>query len=236
MSRPVASDGLDSTAAGNRFQLSPQQLEYFQTFGFLKLPGLFDNEIVRLTEGFDEVFANHEPNWVLTDDKLHQIENPTFEDRRRVIIGPFIDRSDKLQWLANDPRVTGIVTGILGEAYEALPTDGHIFHCDTSWHPDVYGLPDDGFRLKLSFYLDPQYGQSGAIRVMLGSNHDDGAYDKALMRNLYQEPSKIKDRLGVEADEIPCWIVETEPGDLVCWNRRPITPPSTASPGGVCSR
>ena len=199
------------------FRLSPQQVAYFDTFGFLKLPELFKADVKRLSEGFEEVFAKQEPDLVLTDDPLQQTNNPVFEDMRRTIIYNFIEKSDKLRWLSSDSRVVGIVTSIMGENYELRPTDAHIFDCDTSWHPDLGS--DDHFRLKLSFYLDSQTADRGAIRLIPGSHHET-SYAKTLFQNLYGSPEKVKQNYGVEAHEIPSWTVESEPGDLICWNFR----------------
>jgi len=198
--------------------LSPQQVEFFHTFGFIKLPGLFKAEIDRLIDGFDEAFATRTPDKVIKEDPLQETDNPVFKDRKRVVIYHLVEQSDKLRWLAADPRVLGIVKSIMGENYEARPTDGHIFDCDTSWHPDM-GV-DDRYRIKLSFYLDPQRADSGAIRLIPGSNFNESAYAQTLLRNLYGSPEKIRRNYGVEADQIPSWTVETDPGDLICWNFR----------------
>jgi len=206
-------------SSATAFHLSAQQLQYFQSFGFIKLPGLFKPEIERLQEGFDEAFATRTPNKILREDPLQETDNPTFTDRKRVILFHLIEKSDALRWLASDPRVLNIVTAILGDDYETRPTDGHIFDCDTSWHPDMDLGGDNRARLKLSFYLDPQRANSGAIRLMPGS-HLDGDYANALMTNLYGSPHKVKALCGVDASEIPCWTVETDPGDLICWNFR----------------
>jgi ectoine hydroxylase-related dioxygenase (phytanoyl-CoA dioxygenase family) len=197
--------------------LSPQQVEFFDTFGFIKLPGLFKAEIDTLIKGFDEAFATRTPDKVIKEDPLQETDNPVFKDRKRVILYHLVEQSDKLRWLASDPRVLGIVKSLIGENYEARPTDGHVFDCDTSWHPDM-GV-DSRYRIKLSFYLDPQRADSGAIRLIPGSNHES-PYAKTLLQNLYGSPQKIRNNYGVEADQIPSWTVETDPGDVICWNFR----------------
>ncbi|MEM7125321.1 MAG: hypothetical protein AAF702_03275 [Chloroflexota bacterium] len=40
-------------------QLSPQQLNFIETFGYLALPGLLDDKIGQITDAFEAVFANH---------------------------------------------------------------------------------------------------------------------------------------------------------------------------------
>jgi len=209
---------LSESAGVSTFGLSSQQLAYFRTFGFIKLPGLFKDDIARLTDGFDEAFATRTPSKVIRQDQLQETDNPAFSDRKRTILFHLVEQSDRLRWLAADPRVMGIVTAIIGERYEARPTDGHIFDCDTSWHPDMGS--DKRFRLKLSFYLDPQRADSGAIRVIPGSHFHESTYAGTLLTNLYGSPQKVKNVYGVDASEIPCWTVESDPGDVICWNFR----------------
>jgi phytanoyl-CoA dioxygenase PhyH len=208
----------DAAEPGVGFSLSPQQLLYFRTFGFLRLPGLFKPDVDRLIDGFEEAFATRPPDKVITVDQLQETDNPAFTDRKRTILYHIVEKSEKLRWLAGDPRVVGIVNAIVGPHHEARPTDGHIFNCDTSWHPDMGS--DDRFRLKLSFYLDPQHADSGAIRLIPGSHFHDGPYAKLLLEHLYGSAQKIRGSYGVDPDDVPCWTIETEPGDLLCWNFR----------------
>jgi hypothetical protein len=205
----------EPSAVAGAFNLSRQQVAFFHTFGFLKLPGLFKDEIAGITEGFDEVFANNEPDLVLSDDPLQETDT-VFENRRRMIMYRIIHRSDKLRWLATDPRLHNIASSVIGAKYELRPTDGHVFHCDTSWHPDKGS--DNRFRIKMSFYLDPQRANSGAIRLIPGSQHQESAFANDLLLNLYGSPQMVKDNYGIEADAVPCVTVETDPGDMICWN------------------
>jgi hypothetical protein len=200
------------------FSLTSQQVAFFHTFGFLKLPGLFKADADRLIAGFDEAFATHAPDKVITDDMLQDTDNPVFTDRKRSIIFRIVERTESLRWLMTDARIRGIVQSLVGDRYEARPTDGHIFDCDTSWHPDMGS--DDRFRVKLSFYLDPQRANSGAIRLIPGSHYVDCDYSKTLLQDLYGRPQKVRQVYGVEAEEIPCCTIDTDPGDLLCWNFR----------------
>lgn len=192
--------------------LSPQQLAFFETFGFLKVPGLFTDDIGTITEGFEEVFAAN-ASWD-TNEELH------FNDRRS-IIPAFIDKSDRLRWLRDDPRVVGIVTAILGPDHEYAESDGNVFACDTSWHADIYAAPLDQYHLKLSFYLDPLDSATGAIRLIPGSNHYQSAFASVLRSDL-ETPTSVREHYGVDPEDIPSWTLATEPGDLVLWNFRSI--------------
>lgn len=217
VSQPTVCDPADVPHA-----LSAQQLRFFDTFGFLRVPALFTAEIETITEGFEAVFAEN-PTWD-TNAELH------FDDRRS-IIPAFIDKSEQLSWLRDDPRVVGIVSSVLGPDYEYAESDGNCFYCDTSWHADIYSAPIDQPHLKLSFYLDPLTAASGAIRLIPGSNHHTSEFARALRRDL-ETPTSVRELFGVEPEDIPSWALETMPGDLVMWNFRTVH----ASFGGSARR
>lgn len=201
--------------------LSPQQLNYFRTFGFLKLKGLFRDDIDRIGDGFDALFRKLEPDMVLADDPLQRTGNATFPEHRRRILHPFVERSDELRWLLDDARILGVAESILGPRFEqAPPTDASIFDCDTSWHADLYTAPIERFHIKLSLYLDRQLDEHGAIRFIPGSNFHESQYARALRNELYGDNERVRRNFGVECHEIPSFAIESEPGDLVCWNYR----------------
>ena len=207
------SDALGGAAAEGH-ELSPQQIAFFETFGFVKLPGLFRAEADRLIAGFEEVFANEASPVMETNEKLHL-------EQRRVIALSIIDKSDDLRWLRDDPRVLGVVHALMGERYEFAESDGSLFYCESSWHADTYGAPLDQYHLKLSFYLDPLDGDSGAIRMIPGTNHFREVFGRTLRKNL-MNPTKIKRIYGVEGNEIPSWPIDSQPGDVIVWNYRTI--------------
>ena len=78
--------------------LTDQQTRYFDTFGFLKFPGLFEDEIGLITEAFETVWAES------------GIEHRYVE---RSYITPFADRHEYLSALLDDPRIDGVVRRIL---------------------------------------------------------------------------------------------------------------------------
>ena len=128
--------------------LTPQQVSFFETFGYLRLPGLFLDEIADITEGFEAVFADPEVPRLDYEVELHRNE-------RRVMIPTFIDRHPALVHLRDDPRITGVARALLGESFEYAESDGNLYFCDSEWHCDIYGAPMTQDHLKLSFYLDP---------------------------------------------------------------------------------
>jgi hypothetical protein len=200
------------SVAHEGFRLSPQQVAYFNTFGFLHLRGLFQDDIGWINAAFERVFADpqHE-HWEMYG-SLHG-------EQRRIIVASFIDKDEDLQRLRDDPRVLGVVRSLIGDVYEYAESDGNVWYCETFWHSDVYGSPLSTFHVKLSFYLDPLRADSGAIRLIPGSNFYSESYAQALHRDLFNH-EKINETYGVEGSELPAWTLESDPGDLIIWNQR----------------
>jgi hypothetical protein len=201
-----------SVAVSPEHRLTPEQRRFFDTFGFLKLEGLFAADIESITEGFEAVFAKEEPWDYLNDLHFNQ---------RRQIVPDIAGRSPVLGSLLSDPRTVGVVSSLLGDEYEVRASDGSIFSCDTSWHADTFDAPLTRRHVKISLYLDPLSSDSGAIRVLPGTNFWQTAYATELRRDL-DDPSKIQEHLGVAPQDLPSWTIQSRPGDAVVWDFRVI--------------
>lgn len=205
--------------------LSEQQLNFFEIFGFLKLPGFFLDEVGEITEAFEEVFAakallqalhleTDDPPWLETNFDLHF-------NKPRVTIPLITERHERLAQLQVDPRVTTIVSQVMGpeRRWESTGADASLFYCDTSWHVDSYGAPLKQYHVKLSMYLDELGGENGAIRVMPGTNFPLGPFARRLLP-LLDDPAVLEETLGVPAADLPAYTITSTPGDLVLWNYR----------------
>jgi hypothetical protein len=212
----------DGASVPATYRLTPQQVAFFNAFGFLRLRGIFAAEVGRLIEGFEEVFAREEPTMVITRDQdVLQQTNPPRETSYRHIIQPgFTDRSEKLRDLPGDPRVLGIAGSLMGGRAEYLSSDANLFYADTSWHPDLYGAPIEIPHVKLSFYLDTLRADTGAVRVIPGTSFHRSGFAQLMMKQLFVPPSEIRRRFGVEPDEIPCFTIDNDPGDVLVWSFR----------------
>jgi hypothetical protein len=194
--------------------LTQQQVRFFETFGFLKMPGLFRDESDEITAAFEAVFAADGHPRMETYVELHG-------EQRRQIIPQFVTKHPTLDALRRDPRVVGIVTSLLGEDHEYAESDGNLFDCESLWHSDTYGAPMLIHHVKLSFYLDTLRGDSGAIRVIPGTQHFKETFATAL-RNGFRDSAKIEEQFGVDPRDIPAIVLETDPGDVVVWDFRTI--------------
>jgi ectoine hydroxylase-related dioxygenase (phytanoyl-CoA dioxygenase family) len=192
--------------------ITEQQLTFLQTFGFLRLPGLFADEIQEITEAFETVFA--EPANFRMD-----MNEPLHRNDRRVIIPMFIDHHPTLARLREDERILGIARTVLGGDAEYAESDGNLAFCHSEWHADTYGAPMSTRHIKLSFYLDPLRADSGAIRVLPGTQYWQSPYAKDL-RRAFRDFGKAADVFGVDSTEIPAVVIDSDPGDILVWDYR----------------
>lgn len=214
MSQAITPQPDASAPADARYLLTPQQIHYFDTFGYLKLPGLFAEDIDDILRGFEDLFGNEEqPVWE-TQEELHG-------DQRRVIIPGFIEQSPRLAPLQHDPRVVGVVQSLVGPQYKWASSDGNLFYCESYWHSDMYAAPLHHYHVKLSFYLDDLTGENGAIRIIPGSHFHNQSFARTLRRD-FDDPARIEELYGVRGRDIPSITIESTPGDLIVWNFRTI--------------
>lgn len=191
------------------FQLTPPQVKFFNTFGFLKLEGLFKDEIADIQKGFESVFAKHGDDMIVTQYPLHG-------DERREIIMPFVRKDDYLTSLPEDPRIVGIADSLFNTEYGYNGSDGNLFYCESHWHHDSFGAPLHLRTIKMSFYLDSLTAENGAIRFLPGSNFFFDNFAKSV-RGAVDESET---RFGVPGSELPSYVMCSEPGDLLLWNFR----------------
>ncbi len=132
------------------------------------------------------------------------------DERARSCIVPFPDQSEYLSTLLDDPRIHDIVASILGDDFNYTSGDGNLYVGDTRWHSDGY----DGARIpsiKIAFYLDPLTRDEGAVRIIPGSHRCGEGFADGL-------EAAVRDSVGqwgVAPEEVPCVVVESQPGDIV---------------------
>jgi hypothetical protein len=97
------------------FKLTLQQKTFFDTFGFLKFPGLMNDRIEEITDEFESVFKKNGGNF---NGKEHNF-------RKTSTIVAFLGHSEKLASLLDDPRVREITSSLLGEDYNYLTSAGN---------------------------------------------------------------------------------------------------------------
>ena len=181
-------------------RLTQQQINFFNTFGYLHFPGLLADCVDRIIEEFEKVWAAHGGGH---HGNLHDTE-------QRSCIVPFPDQNEYLSSLLDDPRIHDIAADLLGDDFNYTSGDGNLYVGNTRWHSDGY----DGTRIpsiKIAFYLDKLTRDTGAVRVIPGSHRCGEGYADTLQAEI----GDSQEKWGVAPAEVPAVIVESEPGDIV---------------------
>lgn len=186
----------------SEFALTPEQLAFFDTFGYLGFPGL-------LVDRADAIIAAFEDVWAGRGGGHH---GKPHDGQKRSCIVPFIDQSAYLSSLLDDPRIAGIADSLLGDDFNYMGSDGNYYAGDTPWHSD--GWHKQLRHMKIALYLDPLTRNSGALRVIPGSHHIQDVYANSLQDNI----RRSQDVWGIGGADVPAVALETQPGDVVCFN------------------
>ena len=138
-------------------ELSPAQISFFKTFGYLYFPRLFSPaEVAWITEEFEL--------------SIQACGNGAQHDgTKRTMFGGPIEHRERLCTLIDDERIVGICNGVLGANFNYASGDGNYYSGDTGWHPD--GSWGQLFSVKIAFYLDDLTRDTGCLRVFPGSHH-----------------------------------------------------------------
>jgi hypothetical protein len=182
--------------------LTDQQIQFFETFGYLGFPGLLADRVDAIIEDFEAL-------WESRGGGHH---GQPHDGLRRSCIAQFIDHREYLSSLLDDPRILGIATSLLGEEFNYMGSDGNYYAGDTGWHSD--GWHPEIRHIKIAFYLDPLTRDTGCLRVIPGSHLRGDRYADSL----HQQAGKSAELWGVYGRDLPAMALETQPGDLLCFN------------------
>jgi ectoine hydroxylase-related dioxygenase (phytanoyl-CoA dioxygenase family) len=147
--------------------------KFFDTFGFLHLPGLLIHDIDWITSEFDAI-------WARRSDVHHD------GSHRTIFPDSFLNASDVLARLIEYPVLSELCEELLGPGYAYYGGDGNYYSGDTPWHSDVFNVQDGEEaksvvqHLKIAFYLDPLTSETGALRVIPGTHYTHDAFARAV--------------------------------------------------------
>jgi hypothetical protein len=182
--------------------LTDAQIRFFETFGYLGVPGLMADRIGEIIDEFEAL-------WESRGGGHH---GRPHEGTARSCIAQFIDHRERLSSLLDDPRIRGIATSLLGDDFNYMGSDGNYYVGDTGWHSD--GWHTQIRHVKIAFYLDPLTRDTGCLRVIPGSHLPGDRYADAL----HAQAGRSHDLWGVHGRDLPSIALETQPGDLLCFN------------------
>jgi len=179
-------------------------LAQFDTFGYLGFPGLLADRTECIIAEFEAIWAAHGGGH---NGKVH-------DGTARSVIVPFIDQSEYLSTLLDDPRIHDIAASILGDDFNYMGGDGNFYVGDTRWHSDGYGGRSGMKHIKIAFYLDPVTRNTGALRVIPGSHRVGEPFADQLQRDIRNS----EQAWGMRGDQVPAVALETQPGDILVFN------------------
>lgn len=189
--------------------LTAQQLAHFETFGFLWLRQLFDTaEISGIRQAAEAIW-------------LAERQRRGLDAQAYLTLAPFLERSPTLLRLPTDPRIYGALGDLLGPDFLWSGSEGNTgvamqnqFH---AWHSDRCGEAEPDYRrLKVMIYLTPVTKDTGCLRVIPGS-HKLPLY-KELDGLNQQTVDTCQQLYDVAGQDLPCFPLETTPGDVVIFN------------------
>ena len=191
-------------------RLTNQQINYFQTFGYLVFKDLFANEISEITQRFERVWS----------DLGGGHYGRKHDKKQRSAFVPFIDQDEYLSAILDNEMIDGIASSILGDDYNYTSSDGNFYVGDTGWHSDGY-TRIKYVSIKMAMYLDAVTSNTGCLRVIPGSHHVGDAFAEFLHEASHNSKQQKQEELwGITGIDVPAVALESNPGDLVVFNHR----------------
>jgi hypothetical protein len=176
-------------------RFSEHDRHFFETFGFLVVPGAVRDEMGWIEPEFEQVFSD---------------QNIVHDGQTRTMVLGFIARRERLCRLLELPIIEELLVSLLGPDATYIGSDGNYYTGDTQWHSD--GRHTVGTFVKMAFYLDPVDGGSGALRVIPGSHRlTDPEWDA-------RQAASSQELWDIAGDRVPASVLQSEPGDLVVFN------------------
>ncbi len=186
----------------NTHRLTPQQLTFFNTFGFLAFPGLLNDRIDAIIANFEKVF----------EERGGGHSGLKHDGKKRSCIAQFADLNPVLSNLIDDPRILGIAESLVGEDFNYMGSDGNYYAGDTSWHSD--GWHRQIKHIKLAYYLDPLTRDTGCLRVIPGSHRIGEGFSELVQEQIFGSEKTW----ALHGRDVPALALETKPGDVLVFN------------------
>ncbi len=194
--------------------LTPEQKAHFDTFGFLVIRQAFSSqEMKTLTGETERMFDEHL--------RKKPVDENEVIDFFRIHIDYFVEQSTILTDFLVEDRIYQVIEDLLGPEFIWVGSEGNRSDGPKSeWHPDRRSYlkgeePDINYvRIKVMIYLDKLTKDTGSIRFIPGSHR------MPFHQELGIQEEKLSTRpFGVAGKDIPCFPVESTPGDIVFFNQ-----------------
>jgi hypothetical protein len=195
----------------SRFSLTPQQLNFMRTFGYLHLPGLMRGAMPTISVAFDRMLRDHGGDSYTTEHRL-------------TVPGGF-NRSEELcQAILDAEPIDGLLTSLLGADYQYWASELSYCGGDTPWHSDSplhpeWRMPDWH---QIFIYPDALGATDGALRVIPGSHRFSDRYAGDICRGILDEDQTgwidPTGSWGVAGPDLPSVTLASQPGDVIVIN------------------
>ena len=183
--------------------LSDEQKDHFKTFGFLVLRQVFTSKET------DEI--RRECDRILLENR----QGKPFPGTRRQCMIPFFEYSPILRQVMEDDRIYQLGIDLLGPDFILNAGEGNLHVGDTQWHsagPEAEVVP----HLKIAIYLEATTRDTGALRIIPGTNHPE--FRQHLQPLTAQQDDPTVKPFGLSGADIPCHVFESEPGDIAMFS------------------
>ena len=107
-------------------ELPHYQQRFFDSFGFLRLPGLMIAEMGWITEEFEAALVD---------------SGQGHDGGQRTSFTSAVERRERLCALLEHPGINGVLRGLLGDDFLLLGMGADIYAGDSQWHPDMAVAP-----------------------------------------------------------------------------------------------
>ncbi len=190
--------------------LTEQQIQHFETFGFIVRRQVFSvEEIARYNEEFDNHLST-------LKDGFEKIKNS--RSRKWPNWSNLIPETPCLAGMLEDSRICVPTEQLQGEDTVPVRSNANSFRHNTDWHPD--SRQRHLRMLKNLVYLQPTTGDRGSLRLIPGS-HVSPLFDELIRIGLNKSEgneSKYLKESGMSGEDIPCYIFTSQPGDVITFN------------------
>jgi hypothetical protein len=184
--------------------VTDQQVDHYQTFGFLVLPGYLDEqetaelaaELDRaVRDGYGVHFTDRQDWWGLSLPMMSRQRTPSSLS------------------LVEDDRFLGAARRLLDAPVLPTYADGNLLFGEAGFHTDC-GTGSQG--VKFVACLEPLTATSGALRLMPGAHHPD--FSAAIDAWEVRIRAMDAEQLWQQITGLPCYVAETRPGDVIAFN------------------
>ena len=185
--------------------LTAEQKCHYETFGYLHLKQvLTQDEIETIQQESNRIF----------NQKRGDV---SFDGQKRQAVIPFFEYSPTLMRFIEDDRIYLIGQDLLGENIILNATEGNLHVGNTEWHGAI-DPPGTVAAVKIAIYLEANTKDTGALRVIPGTHKYEFGMLMEPMHQQHENPSQMP--FGVLGPDMPCVVLETQPGDLVVFPER----------------